>query len=174
MDGEKVKKINKKNYIILFVVIVFTLLLAICLRNIYINQKSQDNNPYIEHVYQIDEHSLSNYVIENNSFILYVADTSEEEIKSFEKKLGKYLTKKEYNKDIIYLDLNDVDVSFYSKFKKKYFHKRLSNINLMKQTNLLYFEDKKVVDVLYTDYSKLNIDDFEDFIDKHADMEIEK
>lgn len=167
------KKIPKKNYIMLLVIIILTLLLAIYLRNLYLNQVKKENSIQIEHVYEIDEKSLRNYIVENDSFILYIADREEENLNDFEKKLGNYLTKKEYTKNIIYLNLDDVSETFYKNIKKEYFSKKLKDKSFSKQTNLLYFENKKVVDILYSKQSKIEEEHFKNFIENHNNMERE-
>ncbi len=165
------KEIPKKNYIVLCMIVVITLLLAIYFRNYYLNHQKQKDGLQINNISEIDEKSLSNYIVENDEFILYVTNREESNLNSFEKKLGNYLTKKEYNKNIIYLDLTSVSNSFYKDFRNQYFDKKLQKKKFLKQTNLFYFEDDKVVDMLYSDKTEKDIDDFKKFIDDHNNVE---
>ena len=80
------KKIPAKNYIILAVVVLFTVISVFYARSWYLTTKEYENkNSVIKEVaLEINQSEISNYTLENPKFILYVSSGQNQDIKPFE------------------------------------------------------------------------------------------
>ena len=108
MDKEK-RIIPFKNYIILFVVIVVSLLLV---RYFYMwfdaYNDTKLNMPILDKYMEvINYNELDNYLIENPNTIIYVSVLENLEIRDFEKKLKDVFKNGGIERDVLYLDITD-------------------------------------------------------------------
>ena len=110
------KSIPFKNYVILAVAIVFTVLAVFYMRSWYITTKEYyDNNSVVlDTVAEINSEEIVNYATDNPEFVLYVASGHNAEIKSFEKKFKKFILKNDLRNNVLYLNLENVDVATFN------------------------------------------------------------
>ena len=123
MNKEK-RVIPFKNYIILLVIIVVSLLLV---RYFYMwfdaYNDTKLNMPILDKYMEvINYNELDNYLIENPNTIIYVSVLENSEIRDFEKKLKDVFKNGGIEKEVLYLDItNDVKNKKTKKeMKKKY------------------------------------------------------
>lgn len=105
-------KIPFKNYIILGLVILITVLVVFYMRNWYIMTKIYNNtSPMLDVVSEINAGEISNYVMENQNFIIYVSSGTNDHVKGFEKKFSKYLVEKGISNNILYINMDTTESS---------------------------------------------------------------
>ena len=109
MKREKFRKIPVKNYIILGIVILFTLLILYyfyCWVDVY--KESKINIPILDkYMTVINYNELDNYIVENPDTIVYVSVLEDEKIRGFEKKLKNKYKGKEIDNEILYMNITD-------------------------------------------------------------------
>lgn len=101
------KKIPLKNYIILAVTLIITVILVIYF---YLWQKAYEEskkNTIImdEYIQKINYNELSNYLIENKSTVIYSSVVGSQKTSNFEKKFVKVIQDNSLKNSILYLDL---------------------------------------------------------------------
>ena len=98
------KNIPLKNYIVLLLISIITILLTFYLRNIYQNQKEYENNnnARMGFLQTIKEDEISSFITENRDFILYVSNASDENLKDYELNLKNEIIDRDYTKSFIY------------------------------------------------------------------------
>ena len=110
MDDE-LRKIPLKNYLILGVIILVTILIIYYFYAWYDAYKETKLNMRILDKYMevINYNELDNYLIENPNTVLYVSVLENEKIREFEKEFKKSLKNHEINQTVLYMDItNDV------------------------------------------------------------------
>lgn len=110
MDRNKeLRVIPRKNYIILGIVILVTILL---LYYFYMwvdaYQETKLNRPILNRYMDvINYNELNDYLIENPNTIIYVSVLEDATIREFEKKFKVLFRTKQLNRDILYLDITE-------------------------------------------------------------------
>jgi|GEM_PF-3782705 len=161
--------IPKKNYMIVLIISILTLLLIFGLKNIY--EKNQViNNETLDFMSEIKENELKTFIIENHEAIIYLSSSNNETLDSFESKLKNYVLNNNLEKTIVYIDLSKVSDKFYENFNKQYFNNK-QIIVFEKEPSLLYIKEGKVVDYLSVSKSKINIDIVKEFVEIHGIQE---
>ena len=123
MDKE-LRKVPTKNYIILGVVIVITMLLLyyFCMW-VDVYKESKINIPIMDkYMSVINYNELDNYIVENPNTMVYVSILEDENIREFEKKLKSKYKSNVIDNDILYMnitmELKDSNLS--KEIKNKY------------------------------------------------------
>ena len=106
---EEKRIVPLKNYVILGIIIVVTLLL---LHYFYMwfdaYNETKLNRPILDKYMEvINYNELDNYLIENPNTIIYVSVLEDSEIRNFEKKLKELFKNGEIQSDILYLDITE-------------------------------------------------------------------
>jgi len=104
---KEIRKVPLKNYIILGVVMIVTLLLLYYFYMwVDIYKESKINIPIMDkYMNVINSNELENYLVENPNAILYVSMLDNEEIRSFEKKFKNEFKNKKVNNEVLYMNL---------------------------------------------------------------------
>lgn len=104
------EKTRPKNYIVLIIIIIITVLATFYLRNIYIAEKEYNaTNSVIQKVAtQINEDEINNYLIESPNTILYTSSGQNTEIKDFEKQFQKLLEKEGIASQTVYINRDTI------------------------------------------------------------------
>ena len=166
------KEIPKKNYFILILLSIGTILLVFYLSNVYkerVEYKNQNNN-IMNFLSEIKEEELNNYILDNHDTIIYISSSLSDANKKFEYDLKKFIDKNDLNKDIVYLDSSNLSDSFYDNLRNNYLSNELKkqNITLNNIPNIIIIKEEKIVNVLYkTLTNKLDSDKAEEFIEKN-------
>ena len=150
------KTIPKKNYMILVVIIIITVLVTFYMRNWYIMTKeyNSDNSPMLNSISEINQDEISNYVLENPKFILYTSSGINKEIRGFESKFKNYVLDKNMKDYMIYINTATADLDNLKTVLENYTSEN-NNINLNDNVNMYIFENGKIVKTI-ENANKLN------------------
>ena len=156
------KNIPYKNYVILTVAIDFTVLTVFYCRSWYITTKEYYNNNSIilDTISEIKNEEIGNYAMDNPDFVLYVSSGRNTEIKSFEKKLKKFILKNDLRNNVLYLNLEGVDVAEFNKSLNSMANKNVESKLQDKNSSAIYiFKEGKIVKTLKsnTDTDKMKV-----------------
>lgn len=165
MDNKTLRVIPKKNYFILGIILVISIILVNYMYMWSLAYKETKLNIPILDKYMevINYNELDDYLIENQNTIIYVSVLENNQIREFEKKFKNLLKNNMLDKDILYMDItNDIiDSNIKKEMDNKYF------INLIKMSDVptvMVFENgilKSIYSVSENDY---DIDRVKQFI----------
>lgn len=155
---KKEKEIPFKNYIILAVILIFTILLVVYLFNWQsIYQKNKLQEPILDkYLMVINYNELDDYLVENKEAIVYVSVLNDEKIRMFENKFKNLIIKNDLNNKVLYLNLTNESVEI----NKKYLS------NLSEVPTLIIFDEGKVVESYSIKDNNYDIKAFERFLEK--------
>lgn len=167
------RTIPKKNYVLLGLLTVVTILAVIYTSKWYHASKNYylENSVMKELVGEVKELEFENYILENPDIVIYIADNQSDSTKKFEKKLKNYILDENLKSHFIYVNGKEGTENFFTNLKKKYF------INEIKETeitypNLLIVENGKVKSILYqTSSIERNIKDVKPFLQRNGVLE---
>lgn len=159
------KKIPKKNYIILAVVVLITVALVFYVRDWYIttNEYYAENSTIKDVSREIREDEISNYTVESGKFAIYASAGSNTEIKDFESDLKKAIKGTSSQNNILYLNTDEIDVNNFCNNLKSNFAKDNSvaeRISATSPATLYVFEEGKITKV-YSNLNNYTLDDLE-------------
>ena len=155
---KKEKEIPFKNYIILAVILIFTILLVVYLFNwqsIYQKNKLQESI-LDKYLMVINYNELDDYLVENKEAIVYVSVLNDEKIRMIENKFKNLIIKNDLNNKVLYLNLTNESVEI----NKKYLG------NLSEVPTLIIFDEGKVVESYSIKDNNYDIKAFEKFLKK--------
>ena len=139
--------IPKKNYIIVGIITIVTLILTFALSTYYKNQKNYENemNAIMSFLSEIKIEELDNFITENHDIMIYVSnsDINNNEIQV---KVKKVINRNNYAKDIVYLNMKDLSEEFYASFASKYFDDK-TNTNIVSDS-LIIMKNGKVINII--------------------------
>jgi len=165
--GDKMKNrdIPLKNYVILFVISVLTVILVFYLVSWYNASKEyyQNNSILSEYLSELKSDEISSYLIDNPEVVIYYASAKDSSIKDFEKEFKKLIEDMEIKDDIIYIDSSKTEnINFVIQLNKVSDNK----IESVVVPNLIYIKDSKVNQILNFDESTINKRDVRNFLIK--------
>lgn len=145
----KKREIPFKNYIILLITILGTILLCLYLMQWYKKAEENSIEPGVlaKELPQVTVEEFQNYVMENPNTILYISKSTDESIKKFEKTIYNFIVEKNIRHHFIYIDASKVDMNAFSKILKE-----KSNVNKENYTdtpNIYVFKEGKIEEALY-------------------------
>ena len=157
--------IPKRNYIIFLVLVIFTVALTLLFSNWYNSMQDLNKKDTImsEFLVGINEEEFENYIVENNSVIIYLASSKDESLNEFESELKELVIEYGLDTQMIFFDLENIEEEFLTELKNKYFADNIKNINMGNYTNILIMENGKITSVLYNKETLVNISDVEEF-----------
>lgn len=134
------RKIPKKNYLYLVLIIFVTVGLLILFVNIYNSQNENNSKNIMSSLKEIKNEEFENYIRENLDFILYISNSSE--YRNLEIKLNKALKKKDYNNSMIYINYDEIDDDFINILNKHSINKieRIPNIIIFDGGMISYYD----------------------------------
>lgn len=174
------KKIPKKNYIIVGIISVLTFVTVGYFAFWYTETKEYDTNNSIMTGYlsEIGEDAivvnLNNYILDNPNIALYMSYGNDSSIKDFENEFKNFINENNIKQSFIYIDLNRVDdKNFINDFKDNFFADELKkkNVEVRKQPNLFIFKDGKIESVLYYTKQLINMVDVKTYLEKQEVIE---
>ena len=109
MKNDGLRKIPTKNYIILGVVILLTLLILYYFYMwVDVYKESKINIPIMDkYMTVINYNELDNYVVENPNTIVYVSVLEDDRIREFEKQFKNKYRNNEIENDVLYMNITD-------------------------------------------------------------------
>jgi len=161
----KKNNIPLKNYFILLLIVLGTILLVFYLRSWYNAsiEYYQNNSIMSEYLSELKSEEINSFIIDNPDIIIYYASAKDTNIKSFEKSFKKLMEQYEIKDDIVYIDSSKQEnVDFISKLNDVS-DKKINQINI---PNLIYIKDGKVNKVLYSNETEINKRDVQNFLIK--------
>lgn len=147
------REITKKNYFILFIVIVFSLLIAFYFRNWYKAYEDSYLSKSIvgNYLFEINYKELDNYLVENQSAIIYVSKVGNEKIRNFEKKFINAINQNDLKNKILYLDLSNYKGDTNNKYT-------INDKDITSVPNISVFKNGKLDDIYVIDVDGYNME----------------
>jgi len=167
------KVIPKKNYLLVVVIclatlIVVTYLTYICKKNQAIKVEPSILSGYVLELGEKEiMTNLSNYALDNPGFVLYVSYDSSKNLNEFEEQLKDLVKEQNIKSNLVFANLNLIaNKNFLNELKDNFFSDDLNNnyIKLEKQPNMFLFKNGKIIKVLYYAEHKIDIEDVKKFL----------
>ncbi len=161
---KKEKEIPLKNYILLSIVLILTIVVVIYFflwKNTY--EKSKLQTPILDdYLLVINYNELNNYLVENKDAIIYVSKLNDESIRLFENKFKNIINKNNLNNKILYLDLTEElkETNIVKKINKKY-GKEMTEV-----PTIVIIKDGKISSFYNIKENKYNIKLLEKYLEK--------
>lgn len=161
---KKEKEIPLKNYILLSIVLILTIVVVIYFflwKNTY--EKSKLQTPILDdYLLVINYNELNNYLVENKDAIIYVSKLNDESIRLFENKFKNIINKNNLNNKILYLDLTEElkETNIVKKINKKY-GKEMTEV-----PTIVIIKDGKISSSYNIKENKYNIKLLEKYLEK--------
>jgi len=161
MKDSGFRRIPIKNYIILGVVILFTILLLYYFYMwVDVYKESKMNIPILDkYMSVINYNEFDNYLVENPNTIVYVSVLEDEDIREFEKKLKNKYKNRKVNNEVLYMNVtNDIkDNDLKNEMKEKYY---LNNLNIIDVPCVLVFNGGRLASIYSVSDNDYNVDKF--------------
>ena len=162
---KKEREIAFKNYIILALVLIITIIGVIYIFMWYISkEKSKLELPILDdYIMPINYNELNDYIVENKDAVIYTSVLNDVNIRLFENKFKNVIIKNNLNSSILYLDLtNEIkDTNVLLKMEKKYGTK----IDI---PSVMVFRDGVLTDVYNIKEDNYNIKKLEKYLEKEV------
>ena len=161
---KKEKEIPLKNYILLSIVLILTIVVVIYFflwKNTY--EKSKLQTPILDdYLLVINYNELNNYLVENKDAIIYVSKLNDENIRLFENKFKNIINKNNLNNKILYLDLTEElkENNIVKEINKKY-GKEMTEV-----PTIVIIKDGKISSSYNIKENKYNIKLLEKYLEK--------
>ena len=161
---KKEKEIPLKNYILLSIVLILTIVVVIYFflwKNTY--EKSKLQTPILDdYLLVINYNELNNYLVENKDAIIYVSELNDESIRLFENKFKNIINKNNLNNKILYLDLTEElkENNIVKEINKKY-GKEMTEV-----PTIVIIKDGKISSSYNIKENKYNIKLLEKYLEK--------
>lgn len=142
------KKVPLKNYIILGMTIIVTMLVIFYCRSWYVTARDYYNKHslILDVVSEIRSDEIVNYAYDNPNFVLYVSSGNNKEIKSMEKEFKKFILKQDLENNVLYLNLEGLNIEEFNneinKFTNNWDENSLNDIN---SAVIYVFVNRKIV-----------------------------
>ena len=161
---KKEKEIPLKNYILLSIVLILTIVVVIYFflwKNTY--EKGKLQTPILDdYLLVINYNELNNYLVENKDAIIYVSKLNDESIRLFENKFKNIINKNNLNNKILYLDLTEElkENNIVKEINKKY-GKEMTEV-----PTIVIIKDGKISSSYNIKENKYNIKLLEKYLEK--------
>jgi hypothetical protein len=161
---KKEKEIPLKNYILLSIVLILTIVVVIYFflwKNTY--EKSKLQTPILDdYLLVINYNELNNYLVENKDAIIYISKLNNENIRLFENKFKNIINKNNLNNKILYLDLTEElkENNIVKEINKKY-GKEMTEV-----PTIVIIKDGKISSSYNIKENKYNIKLLEKYLEK--------
>lgn len=145
---DELRVIPKKNYIILGIVVLVSLLIIYYFYMWVSAYKDAKENVSVLDNYMnvINYNELDNYIVENPDSVIYVSVVDDTQINKFDKKLANSIKNNDFNKDVLYMNITETikDASIKRKMIEKY---SLKYADITDVPNIIVFEDGKLISI---------------------------
>lgn len=154
-----------KNYVILFITIIGTILLCLYIAQWYKKAEENSIEPGIlaKQLPQVTIEEFENYVMENPNVIVYVSASTDETAKRFEKNIYDFIIKENLRNYFVYIDANKTDQNTLVETLKRKDDKQSIYTAI---PNMYVIKDGKIEGVLYTKTPSLHAKEAIRFIKK--------
>ena len=161
MSKEERRNVPLKNYVILSIIFIITILLTLYI-NAWIKAYKESNievSPLKDTVQEITIYDIKMSLSETNETILYIGDDTDY---SLDKDILKVINKEELNDIFYYIDVSNIEDTVYINSLKDNFQELSNNIN--KGPMLIYIKNGVAIKVKDSSKSRLNINDLDTLI----------
>ena len=162
---KKEREIAFKNYIILALVLIITIIGVIYIFMWYSSkEKSKLELPILDdYIMPLNYNELNDYIVENKDAVIYTSVLNDVNIRLFENKFKNVIVKNNLNSSILYLDLTDEikDNNVLLKMEKKYGTK-------VDIPSVMVFRDGVLTDVYNIKEDNYNIKKLEKYLEKEV------
>ena len=138
------KKIPQKNYFILIILLLVTIIITLSLASVYKNKDKFVSNFY-EYANKIDSSEFNEYVTENSDLIIYISDKYDLSKESFENKFKNKLDELNLKDKLVFIEKSSIDTKILNNIQEKYKLK----IDIKKLPIIIVLIDRKVVKSVY-------------------------
>lgn len=164
---KKEKNIPLKNYIILAVVLILSIILVIYFYMWYNAYEESKLNTMImdKYLQVINYNELNNYLVENKDAVIYSSVLEDQKIRDFEKKFKNIIIKNSLNNDILYLDLTEElkDKNITKDIKETY---NINNQDIANTPSIMIFKDGKLYSIYNIKDNNYNINNLVDYLEE--------
>lgn len=151
------KKYFNKNYAVLAILLIFTVLLTLLLSEIYVSRNKLTSDFY-QYLNKIMPDEFSEYVIENPDSIIYISDKFDLTNELFEEEFKNKLDNLNLKKNTVFIDKNSIDKKFINAFAEEY----EIDINLSNTPIVIVMIDNKVIKYINVDKT-VDVNSFIDY-----------
>lgn len=164
---KKEKNIPLKNYIILAVVLILSIILVIYFYMWYNAYEESKLNTMImdKYLQVINYNELNNYLVENKDAVIYSSVLEDQKIRHFEKKFKNIIIKNSLNNDILYLDLTEElkDKNITKDIKETY---NINNQDIANTPSIMIFKDGNLYSIYNIKDNNYNINNLIDYLEE--------
>lgn len=166
MKKEELRKIPKKNYIILGIIILVSLLLVYYFYMwIDAYNETKLNKPILnKYMEVINYNELDNYLVERPNTIIYVSVLENSEIREFEKKFKSVLKSHRIDAELLYMDVTEElkDDEVKKEMASKY---ALNNTNITDVPVIIVFDNGELSSIYNISSNDYDIDGLKTFLE---------
>lgn len=159
MKNDNGRKVPLKNYIILGVILVITLLILYYFyRWVDVYKESKINYSILDrYMTVINYNEFNDYLVENPDVVVYVSVLENDEIRDFEKKLKGRFKRNEIDNDILYMEItNEVkDKTISEEIYNKY---ALNNLSMLSVPCVLVFNSGELSSIYSISDNNYDVD----------------
>ena len=161
MKVDGLRKIPKKNYIILGVVIIITMLILYYFYMwVDVYKESKINIPILDKYMEvINYNELDNYIVENPNSVIYVSVLEDEKIRDFEKEFKNKYRNHEVGDGLLYMNVTD-EVSDKHVLADMVENYSLNSLSITDVPCVLLFTDGELKSIYSVEDNDYNIDRF--------------
>ena len=163
------KKIPTKNYVILCIAVVLTIMFTFYARNWYLAVRDYNaaNSPILSVVNEINVNEISNYTYESPKFVLYVSSGTNENIKYFERNFKNHIRDKGLEDSIIYINVDKNGKEAINNELKKYASDdNIDRIDVNDNVSMYIFENGQITKVV-VNANNMNIEQIDSLFKKY-------
>lgn len=164
---KKEKNIPLKNYIILAVVLIVSIILVIYFYMWYNAYEESKLNTMImdKYLQVINYNELNNYLVENKDAVIYSSVLEDQKIRDFEKRFKNIIIKNSLNNDILYLDLTEElkDKNITKDIKETY---NINNQDIANTPSIMIFKDGNLYSIYNIKDNNYNINNLVDYLEE--------
>ena len=144
---------KNKNIVTLIIFLSVTIIVCVYALKWHSVYKEEGNNRAIitNYTQEIKRSELNNYIIENPYAVVYFGKTNDANCRKFEKKLQEFIIEKELRENIVYLNVDDIEMeNFETMFDSLYNNEvlRQQNKYLNKVPAVAVYDHTKLVDFI--------------------------
>lgn len=163
------REVPVKNYIILGIIILVTILLLFYFYLWYLTyEESKLNNQIMDRYLQvINYNELEDYILENKNAFVYVSVLEDKNIRNFEIDFKETIINNSLKKEILYLDLTEIYNSK-NKISKAITEYNINNKNISNVPCILVFKEGNLKNIYDIKENYYNVDEVEDFLEEEG------
>lgn len=157
------REIPKKNYFVVCVIFILTVTIVLYVATLYKNTKINDKKSIIStYLFNVNVEELDNYLLENPDVVIYWANSEDFENEKFEKKIKKFIVKKDLQKQFVFLDVKNINDDEIQKIEESHLSEKIKNVSLDIHPLILIIKDGKINEAIKLNDQNMDIDYLEE------------